>query len=953
MRTHRIHIAFTVLAFLLAGRGAGAQSTFSVECTDNQFTIHRSSKVGEETVYYHTVSLSAFAGAHFIEVNGSYTFPDGEDDKVITVTEGNPSNSAYRFQNGTTRSYRFELTDANGNYLNHVDRVKTIGTEVPSSGAFQEKKVTIQSQEYWADDRGYDKNGYKAVSSSEFYNNAAPQSYYSAVGAQLRMTLSLEAKEDDDSYQYLQLLFSNTSTCDDRSGCGNGNPGNLDLSSYMACFEHDRGHDCATYYKYTFPELSVGNYDGTRYKAWTSLGNTVGDFTAQKFKSGSRAIDGRLVVPLGFTRIVLRLNASGSTGSDKWYARNVYAHIQAVDNTRPTVLARKAAPAQREGNNIYVSIAFSEIVTLTGNVRKLNTNWGALNYEAGSGSNVLTFKGVIPENAPSLLNITGLDGTIADLAGNELPAGAVNADNLCSLYEGNEYAITYDLDGGSIAVANPDKYTYGTSVTINQVPVRPGYRFAGWTGSNGNTPQTTVIILANEHHDKSYTANWIPLWGQGQDADGSQDHPYVISTTEGLDMLAKVVDGLDGYTANGYSGTYFELGGDIVYNTTGLGGEQCNFTQIGGYFNGSDKDFCGSLDGKGYRISGIRLIKPLESDNVNKNVGLFGRTTDANIQHVTISGAVFRGYSFVGGIVGNSANSTVKDCLVLNSSIAFQSKNAGVILGKNNGCSLSANYYRNCTVTAGNSTASLDVGIGGNSTTASDQSGARSIHTLTLGENITATGTSVLVGNVTYYASNTFVTLSYDSVPDGSHVHYSYNDGETHAVSGSMFTMPAADITVSAVVSSAADAFALTQGTKDGVSAYWGTFYDSGFNYTLSEGAAAYTMGSDYRLYRLGEDGRTIPKGTAVVIMAIAPGVTLTCTGSEKLDITIHGGKNILFGNDVAQTYASLSVLALGTSGEVNFFILHNALLPAYKAGYTPPTEGGLQDYDKQTNQKW
>ena len=953
MKQNRLYFLVTLLA-LLAGQGAGAQSTFSVECSGNRFTIHRSSKEGEETVYYHTVSLSAFAGAHFVEVNGSYTFPDDEDDSpAIEVLEGNPANNAYRFQNGTTRSYRFELTDANGNYLNHVDRDKTIGTNVPSSGAFDNKTVTIQSSEYWADDRGYNDNGYKSVSGSSYFNNAAPSSYFSAIGAELRMTLSMEVKEDDDSYQYLQILFGNTGSCDDRANCKDGEPGNLNLSRYMACFEHDRGHDCTTYYKYTFPVLSESNYYGPRFQAWTNLGNTVGEFTAQLFKSGSRAIDGRLVAPLGFSSIVLRLNASGKTGSDKWYARNVEAHIQAVDNAAPTVLARKVAPVQSEGNRVYVSIAFSEIVTITGNQRHLVTNWGNLDYEAGSGSNVLTFKGTIPQQAQNQLSINGLSGTIADLAGNPLAAGAVNADNIYTLYTGNVYAITYDLDGGHVLTGNPDTYTYGMPVTISQAPIKPGYVFAGWTGSNGFTPQATVTITAGDHGDKGYTANWTPLWGQDQGANGSGTNPYVITTTAGLDMLAKVVDGLDGYVVNYYNETCFELGADIAYSYAGLGSGASNFTQIGGYFDGSDKQFCGSFDGKGHTISGIRLYKPLSNQNVNKNVGLFGRTKGATIRNVTISDACFTGYSFVGGIVGNSMDSDVRGCLVLNSHIVYEAKNGGAILGKNNDCTLRNNYYRGCTVSVGNKTYSTNIGIGGDNTSSSDQTGARSLHLLTLGENISASGTTVQVGNTTYYPSNSSLILSCDGVPDGSHVHYSYDVGANHVVTGSLFTMPAADITVSALFSSAAEAFALTQGTKDGVSAYWGTFYDSGYNYTLSEGAAAFTLGTDHRLYRLGEDGRTIPKGTAVVIMAIGPGTTLTLIGTEKLDITVHGGKNILVGSDMEQTYGSLCVLSVGTSGEVNFYTLRNVTLPAYKAGYVPPVESGLKDYEKQDKQTW
>ena len=45
--------------------------------------------------------------------------------------------------------------------------------------------------------------------------------------------------------------------------------------------------------------------------------------------------------------------------------------------------------------------------------------------------------------------------------------------------------------------------------TLNN-PIRTGYVFTGWTGSNGTTPQTTVTIIPNKNklETLSYTANW-------------------------------------------------------------------------------------------------------------------------------------------------------------------------------------------------------------------------------------------------------------------------------------------------------------------------------------------------------------------------------------------------------------------------------------------------------------
>ena len=74
--------------------------------------------------------------------------------------------------------------------------------------------------------------------------------------------------------------------------------------------------------------------------------------------------------------------------------------------------------------------------------------------------------------------------------------------------EVGEYAISYDLAGGTVAKTNPKTYDAETNTTLNN-PTREGYKFLGWTGSNGNEPQTEVVINgAGTTGDLGYVANW-------------------------------------------------------------------------------------------------------------------------------------------------------------------------------------------------------------------------------------------------------------------------------------------------------------------------------------------------------------------------------------------------------------------------------------------------------------
>ena len=587
MKKFKSLISLLIVA-LTVGQSVWAASTFTVTNTSgtSKFVITRTSNTSAtETVNYRTVSLSAIAGQHFTDKTGTLTFDAIHNSREVEVTEYTPGTDAYKYQNGTSRKYRFEVLDQGGFSLAYTDRTITTGTSVPSSNAFAVKDVIIQTNEYTADDKGYDKNGYKSVSSSSFFTSSnAPKNYLKHIGAQLLMTLSFQGKENDDAYEYLQLLFNETTNCDGRSGKSNGDPGDPNLSSYMAGFEMNTGTKDDTYRSYTFPILDVESggkandpwgYDPTNHK-WP--------LKKQNFKSGSRATDGRIIVPMDFSSIVLRLNASGGSGSDEWAVKNVKAHIQAVDGTAPSRLGDPviSGSMHAKGNTFYVSVPFDEIVTVSG-TPTLSTTWGSASYvssNGGSGSNVLTFSGTITASAGKALTVNSISGTIKDLAGNELSsAGKAINKNIGTTVDANHtFTITYDLADGTVATANPDNYTYETATFTLNNPIRTGYTLAGWTGSNGNTPQTTITIPAGSHGDKTFTANWTAhTYKVRFNANGStgemsdQDFTYDVAQNLTANAFTRT-----GYTYNGWSAT---TDGTVVYTD---GQEVLNLTATDG-----------------------------------------------------------------------------------------------------------------------------------------------------------------------------------------------------------------------------------------------------------------------------------------------------------------------------------------------------------------------------------
>ena len=330
--------------------------------------------------------------------------------------------------------------------------------------------------------------------------------------------------------------------------------------------------------------------------------------------------------------------------------------------------------------------------------------------------------------------------------------------------------------GESVVIDGTTYYASNTTITLGYSGTVPAGQMpvysVGGTAIEGNT---FTMPAANRTVSVTFAAAWS--------GSGTSGSPYVITTTAQLDALASAVKG--GTT---YSGTYFVLGNDIAYSTVGIGDTDENFIPIGGYFDGSDRNFSGTFNGQNHTISGIRLYKN-GTAAPSMNQGLFGRIDGATIENVVLADAHITGYRYVGGLVGNKVSGTVQNCLVLESTITCENTYVGALFGKNTG-TITANYYHNCTV---NGTANAtNVGVGGNGGTSSssDKNGARSAHTLTLGENVTATGESVTYQGTTYYASNTQITLGYNNLPAGYTLTYTLNGT---ALSGNTFTMPAND----------------------------------------------------------------------------------------------------------------------------------------------------------------
>ena len=87
-----------------------------------------------------------------------------------------------------------------------------------------------------------------------------------------------------------------------------------------------------------------------------------------------------------------------------------------------------------------------------------------------------------------------------------IPKGTIGDKNYTANWTPINYTITYNYNGGN--TTNPTSYTIESDTIKLNNPLKQGFRFLGWTGSNGNTSQLSVSIPKGSYGDKSFTANW-------------------------------------------------------------------------------------------------------------------------------------------------------------------------------------------------------------------------------------------------------------------------------------------------------------------------------------------------------------------------------------------------------------------------------------------------------------
>ena len=122
------------------------------------------------------------------------------------------------------------------------------------------------------------------------------------------------------------------------------------------------------------------------------------------------------------------------------------------------------------------------------------------------------------------------------------------------------YDIAYDLAGGAFreGMTAPESYHIESDLFSLPEPVREGYLFAGWTGTDVADPTISVRVFPGSMGDRSYTAVWTPIEYRiryhlegGELPDGEENpHRYTVET-ETFTLVNPVCEG---YVFRGWTG---------------------------------------------------------------------------------------------------------------------------------------------------------------------------------------------------------------------------------------------------------------------------------------------------------------------------------------------------------------------------------------------------------------
>ena len=445
---------------------------------------------------------------------------------------------------------------------------------------------------------------------------------------------------------------------------------------------------------------------------------------------------------------------------------------------------------------------------------------------------------------------------------------------------------------------------------------KAGYRFNRYVPTAG-TLNGTTLTMPNDN--VTINADWTQFTFAGA---GTADDPFIIGNAGQWDEFVGHVN--EGYT---FSGQFLKLNANISVSTMA----------------GADdaKSFQGSFDGGGHTLT----------FNVNTSAAWtapFRHTKNATIKNLHVAGTITTSGQFAAGFVGESHGAlTIRGCrssVAINSSVSGDGTHGGFVSTLSgsghtiiiDGCVFDGSFATTANTT--NCGGFVGWPVWNRPVISNSLMKPGSVDAGMLNNTFARWHTT---DNIPYKPTITgcyFVTTNNLPANQGNQA---YSFASAPANLGSLKTeydlvkVYENGLFFDGLYYMVATDISLTAATVFEESKFVATFYNGTQDYSLGENAKAYTMsldGGNVIFHQIGDDGRVIPHGTAVVIVSSESGATLF--GLNSTTVTPHDG-NILQGTDTAISKPAGTVYVLGIVGEsLGFYKFTGSTIPAGKAYY-------------------
>ena len=237
---------------------------------------------------------------------------------------------------------------------------------------------------------------------------------------------------------------------------------------------------------------------------------------------------------------------------------------------------------------------------------------------------------------------------------------------------GNQQVYQVTL-GEGITAASPafaygNKAYYAENATVTLGTNRVGYALNGFTSTPTQTISNGTFTMPTSDVSVSATS-WTDMFGMAGGANGSEEHPYIISSTAGWNFFCDALQDNDTY--NRFSGKTVKLAPSS--------GNSISVTRMAG---SSQHDFTGTFDGDGKTLT---VSYGTEAAPVSEEYAAPFRFVDgATIQNLHVEGSIISTVRRAAGVIGETGDNTshITNC-VSSSTISGGNFTGGFSIGGN------------------------------------------------------------------------------------------------------------------------------------------------------------------------------------------------------------------------------------------------------------------------------